>query len=95
MNQTPEHLYTRQDDIARMEALVLQLPDEAVVELRLTDGGSITGVITTRPSVQVFRDGEGREGFNAVVRIDDHRRPDVTHYLWMDRIAAVTRLGSA
>ncbi|WP_416383606.1 DUF3247 family protein, partial [Pseudomonas sp. BJa3] len=57
MNQAPEHLYTRQDDIARMEALVTQLPDEAVVELHLTDGGSITGIVTTRPSVQVFRDG--------------------------------------
>ena len=70
MNQAPAHLYTRQDDIARMEALVLQLPDEAVVELHLADGGSITGVVTTRPSVQVFRDSDGHEGFNAVVRID-------------------------
>lgn len=95
MNQAPAHLYTRQDDIARMEALVLQLPDEAMVELHLADGGSITGVVTTRPSVQVFRDGEGHEGFNAVVRIDDRKRPDVTHYLWLNRIASVTALGSA
>ena len=95
MNEAPGHLYTRQEDIARMEALVSQLPDEAVVELHLTDGGAITGVVTTRPSVQVFRDGDGHEGFNAVVRIDDHRRPDVTHYLWLDRIASVTPLGSA
>lgn len=95
MSEAPGHLYTRQEDIARMEALVSQLPDEAVVELHLTDGGSITGVVTTRPSVQVFRDGDGHEGFNAVVRIDDHRRPDVTHYLWLDRIASVTSMGSA
>ena len=95
MNGAPGHLYTRQEDIARMEALVSQLPDEAVVELRLADGGSITGVVTTRPSMQVFRDRDGHEGFNAVVRIDDHRRPDVTHYLWLDRIASVTPLGSA
>ena len=64
MSEAPGHLYTRQEDIARMEALVSQLPDEAVVELHLTDGGSITGVVTTRPSVQVFRDGDGHEGFN-------------------------------
>jgi hypothetical protein len=95
MSQAPEHLYTRQDDIARMEALVMQLPDEAVVELHLTDGGSITGIVATRPSVQVFRDGDGHEGFNAVVRIDDRKRPRVTHYLWLDRIASVTALGSA
>ncbi len=95
MSPSPEHLYTRQDDIARMEALVTQLPDEARVELHLTDGGSITGIVTTRPSVQVFRDSDGQEGFNAVVRIYDQRRPDVTHYLWLDRIASVTALGSA
>ena len=95
MNEAPEHLYTGQDDIARMEALVRRLPDEAVVELRLVDGGSITGVVTTRPAVQLFRGPDGGEGFNAVVRIDDHKRPDVTHYLWLDRIASVTAWGSA
>ncbi|HJS35226.1 MAG TPA: DUF3247 family protein [Pseudoxanthomonas sp.] len=95
MTQAPQHLYTRQDDIARMEALILQLPDEAKVELKLTDGGSITGIVPVRPSVQVFRDADGREGFNAVVRIDDGTRPEVAHYLWLDRIASVTALGSA
>jgi len=95
MTQALPHLYTHQDDIARLEAMIVQLPDEAVVELRLVDGGSITGTVATRPSVQVFRDAEGREGFNAVVRIDDDRRPQVAHYLWLDRIASVTALGSA
>mgnify|MGYP006170885881 CR=1 FL=1 len=58
-------------------------------------GGTITGVVPARPTVQVFRDAQGGEGFNAVVRIEDHTRPDVTHYLWLDRIASVTPLGSA
>lgn len=95
MTDGPEHLYTQQADIARMEALIRQLPDESRVEIRLTDGGAITGVVPARPAVQVFRDADGREGFNAVVRIDDHTRPDVTHYLWLDRIATVTALGTA
>ncbi len=95
MAQTPQHLYTRQDDIARMEALILQLPDEAMVELRLTDGGAITGTVPTRPSMQVFRDADGNEGFNAVVRIDDDTQPQVVHYLWLDRIASVTVRGTA
>lgn len=92
MTQQPQHLYTHQDDIARLEALTLQLPDEACVEVRLTDGDCVTGTVTVRPSVQVFRDADGREGFNAAVRIDDRER---THYLWLDRIASVTRRGSA
>lgn len=95
MTQQPRHLYTHQDDIARLEALILQLPDEAVVELRLADGGRITGTVAARPSVQVFRDADGHEGFNAVVRIDDRDRPQLAHYLWLDRIASVTALGSA
>lgn len=95
MIETPEHLYTRQDDIARIEALIAQLPDEARVELRLTDGRRLTGTVSVRPSVQVFRDADGVEGFNAVVRLDDPVDPAKTHYLWIDRIASVTRTGSA
>jgi len=94
MTEAPRHLYTRQADIARMEALIRQLPDEAVVEIRLADGGSITGTVPVRPSVQVFRDADGGEGFNAVVRIDDSKRPNVVHYLWLDRIASVIQRGT-
>lgn len=95
MIETPERLYTRQADIERIEALVRELPDEALVELHLTDGARVTGIVSTRPSVQVFRDADGAEGFNAVVRIDDHNDPRRAHYLWMDRIQAVVHLGSA
>ncbi|HEV7269453.1 DUF3247 family protein [Pseudoxanthomonas sp.] len=94
MAQAPQHLYTRQADIARMEALIQQLPDEATVEIQLAEGGSITGTVPARPTVQVFQDATGQEGFNAVVRIDDRKRPNVVHYLWLDRIATVTVLGS-
>lgn len=95
MTQTPPHLYTQKDDIVRMEAMIQQLPDEAVVRLDLNDGGTITGTVAVRPAVQLFRDADGHEGFNAVVRIDDRRRPQVAHYLWLDRIASVTALGSS
>mgnify|MGYP006201302963 FL=1 len=94
MTEAPQHLYTRQADIARMEALIQQLPDEVSVEIQLADGGSITGTVPARPTVQVFRDADGHEGFNAVVRIDDSKRPNVVHYLWLDRIATVTALGT-
>ncbi len=95
MTGAPPHLYMRQDDIARLEAMVLQLPDEAVVRLDLNDGGTLTGTVAARPAVQLFRDAEGQSGFNAVVRIDDRQRPQVAHYLWLDRIVAVTALGTA
>ena len=95
MIETPQHLYTRQPDIQHLEALIQELPDEARVELRLTDGARVTGIVSTRPSVQVFRDTDGAQGFNAVVRIDDQRDPERAHYIWMDRIAQIVHLGSA
>ena len=52
------------------------------------------GVVSVRPSMQVFRNDEGVEGFNAVVRIDDQKDPGRAYYLWMDQISEVLRLGS-
>lgn len=95
MIEVPQTLYTRQADIDRLEAMVRALPDEAVVELHLVDGGMLTGTVSTRPSMQVFRDADGVEGFNAVVRLDDQRNPAHAHYLWMDRIQEIVQLGSA
>lgn len=95
MIEVPSHLYTQQADIARIEALIRQLPDEAHVQLHLTDGGTLAGIVATRPTLQVFRNMDGVEGFNAVVRIDDLSRQETAHYLWIDRIASVTALGSA
>ena len=95
MIEHPNHLYTRQADILHLEAMIQQLPDEARVELHLTDGARVTGTVATRPSVQVFRDSEGAQGFNAVVRIDDQQHPEHAHYIWLDRIAQVVHLGSA
>lgn len=89
----PEHLYTQRADIARIEALIAQLPQEARVELRLTDGSRVAGTVSTRPSMQTFRHADGAEGSNAGVRIDDRAHPATAHYLWVDRIASVTSLG--
>ena len=95
MARLAEHVYTEQRDIARIESWVEQLDDEAVVEIRLADGARVEGVVTARPTIQVFRDGEGREGMNAMVRIDDATDPMHAHYLWLDRIIDIRRTGTA
>jgi len=95
MTQFAEHVYTAQRDIARIESWAEQLEDEARVEIRLADGARVEGFVTVRPTIQVFRDGEGREGMNAMVRIDDQANPEHTHYLWLDRIIDVRRTGTA
>ena len=95
MTQFAEHVYTEQRDIARIESWAEQLEDEARVEIRLADGARVEGFVTARPTIQVFRDGEGREGMNAMVRIDDQADPEHAHYLWLDRIIDIRRTGTA
>ncbi len=95
MTQFAQHVYTGQDDIARIESLAEQLEDEAIVEVRLADGARIEGVVTARPTIQVFRDGDGREGLNALVRIDAAADPAHAHYLWLDTIVGIRRTGTA
>ncbi len=95
MSQLAEHVYTEQRDIARIESWAEQLDDEARVEIQLADGARVDGYVTARPTIQVFRDGDGREGLNALVRIDDAAAPECAHYLWLDRIIDVRRVGTA
>lgn len=94
MKEVPPNVYTKQEDIDRLEARIGELPDEAVVRLQLLDGQQVEGVVSVRPSVQVFRTAEGVEGFNAVVRIDDLHDPARAYYLWLDQIGEILRLGS-
>lgn len=92
MGRTAERVYTDDADIARLEALMQQLPDEARVELLLADGSSVSGVVSVRPTVQAFLDPQGEEGINGVVRIDDADDPSRAHYVWLDLIREVRRL---
>ncbi len=95
MSSTAERVHTDQAQIARLEERVKELQGESIVELRLVDGRIVTGVVAVRPSVQTFRDAEGREGSNAYVRIDDQEQPERRQYIWLDQIERVIRLGSA
>ncbi len=95
MSQLAENVYTEQCDIARIEAWAEQLEDEAQVAIRLADGARVEGFVTARPTIQVFRDGSGREGMNAMVRIDDAANPEHAHYLWLDHIVDIQRTGTA
>src|SRR3546814_18088829 len=85
MTQFAEHVYTAQHDIARIESWAEQLEDEARVEILLADGARVEGFVTARPTIPVFRDRKGREGMNAMVRIDAQANPEHTRSLGLDR----------
>src|SRR3546814_4316658 len=94
MTQFAEHVYTAQHDIARIESWAGQLEDEARVEILLVDGARVEGFVAARLTVQVFRDGEGREGTNAMVRVEDQDNPVHAHYLGLDRIIGIRSTGA-
>lgn len=82
-------------DTAALKALIVQLPDEARVEVRLHDGQAFSGVVAVRPALQMVRDAHGGQGFNALLRLDDMRAPEHAHWIWLDRVAEVRQLGPA
>jgi len=94
VTQLADRVYRDAADIDRLTALIAQLPDEGLIDLQLVDGSWRAAVVTVRPSLQTFLDPDGREGINAVLRIDDpvSGRSD---YLWVDEVARVRPVRSA
>lgn len=69
--RTADNVYTDQVDIDRLQARLLELPNGQPVALTMRDGAVIQGVVAFRPSIQQFFDLNGREGSNAIVRIEE------------------------
>lgn len=84
-------------EIARLEAIALRLSQDQRVHVRLDDGREITGIVSQMPTMQTFYDPDGREGLNAIVRIEaflDDGRPHEggAHTFWLDHIDDVMAL---
>jgi hypothetical protein len=99
MARVAPRVYVDDADIARLEAVALRLPQDARVQVTLEDGDRMTGMVSATPTVQAFFDPNGREGMNALVRLeaflDDGRpHPGGIHDLWLDAIRDVTRVAN-
>lgn len=95
MGSQAARVYTDKASIRQLELLVGELPANGHVILQLKDGSSCDGVVTTRPSVQIFRDPEECEGINATVQLE---RPDVFGWrrtVWLDEILRVEHVDSS
>lgn len=95
MNERPGRLLSTTGEIQQMALLVRMLDDEEQVRLTLDDGRLLEDVVAVRPSIQLFRDADGQEGSNALLRLDPLAGYAAPHYLWLDRVVEVARLGSA
>lgn len=94
MGSKAPNVVTDENGIRRLEALVHELQGNSHVVLVLHDGGACDGVVTVRPSVQVFRDQAGLEGLNAEVQLE---RPDVPTWhqrIWLDQVVRIEHLDS-
>ena len=94
MNEHPECLLAGDAAVAHLNALILALDDEEQVRLTLDDGQLVEGVVAARPTLQIFRPADG-EGYTALLRLEPLAGDAPPHYLWLDRVTAVLRLGSA
>ena len=93
MARIADRVYTDADQIARLEGVIRQLSDGDRVSLLLEDGEVVQGTVAMRPTPQVFFDHAGREGINAMVRVEDEAlvHPESARWrdLWVDRIREV------
>ena len=92
MSRIAGRVYSNAADLARFEAIALQLPQDARVAVALDDGSVVRGIVTATPTLQMFFDPQGDEGLNGVVRIEGLPSGSGDHYLWLDRIHAVDPL---
>jgi hypothetical protein len=107
MARVAPRVYLAAGDIARLESIATQLPQDACVQVSLEDGRQLAGMVSATPTVQAFFDPRGVEGMNALLRLDacfddagfddagmDETRlhPAGIHDVWLDEIAAIARL---
>ncbi|MEO6925343.1 MAG: DUF3247 family protein [Rhodanobacter sp.] len=94
MGRTAQYVFSGDENIRKLESLVHQLQGNSHVVVLLKDGSTCDGVVTVRPSVQVFRDEDDREGINATLQLE---RPDVPGWsqrIWLDQILRIEHLDS-
>lgn len=94
MGAQAARVYITRHDTERLKSLIAALPAHARVRLTLKDGSTCTGVVATRPNVQLFLDAQEHEGINATVKLE---RPDVpkwSRHVWLDQIVRVEHVDS-
>lgn len=89
MGQKAPRVCTESVAIRHLETLIKQLPGNATVTVDYDDGKSASGIVCVRPTVQSFRDRDGKEGLNGVLRLEDANAPGGEHHIWLDQIQRV------
>jgi Protein of unknown function (DUF3247) len=94
MGQIADRVYTSAEDTQRLGHLVDELAVNAKVSLHLGDGRTTDGVVAVTPTVQVFRDPQGQEGINGIVKLIDPEQPEWSELVWLGDIERLVHLDS-
>ena len=94
MSRKAPYVFNGDENIRKLEALVHQLPGNGRVVLLLRDGSSCDGVVSVRPSVQVFRDDDDHEGVNATLQLERPEVPGWSQRIWLDQILRIEHTDS-
>lgn len=92
MGQHAPNVIVESSVIKRFVDLICHLPGNARVAVTCRDNKRYSGIVCIRPSMQAFRDKSGKEGMNAVLRLEDASAPGGEHRIWLDQIERVERL---
>lgn len=91
MTQYADRVYSDAAETGRLSALCGRLEEEERVVLTLADGARVSGVVLAKPGLQTFMDETGREGVNALLKLDDVDGSGRARSLWLDEVVAVDR----
>ncbi|HET6587358.1 MAG TPA: DUF3247 family protein [Oleiagrimonas sp.] len=91
MGQLAPRVFVESAAVRQLEALIYRLPGNAQVAVKCDDGKTYSGIVCVRPTVQTFRDNNGAEGLNGVLRLEDATAPGGERRIWLDRIVQVHR----
>jgi hypothetical protein len=94
MGQLADRVYVQRKDVQHLEHLVDELAVNARVNLHLFNGQTMEGIVAVTPTVQVFRDAEGQEGINGVVKLVNPNRPKWDGLVWLGDIEDLEHLDS-
>jgi hypothetical protein len=94
MGREADTIHKDPGSIARLQALIKELPDNAKVILHLQDGSHVRGVVAVVPTLQSFVNADAVEGVNGVVKLIDPERSDWSATVQLDTIARVEHLDS-
>ncbi|OOG41379.1 DUF3247 family protein [Rhodanobacter sp. C05] len=94
MGQIAEKVFVERADIEYLEHLVGELAVNACVRVTTRRGHVVEGLVTVTPTVQIFRDNEGAEGINGIVKLENAEHPERDELVWLGDIREIVHLDS-